>query len=462
MQTLTSDIVVVGSGAGGGTIAGKLWRAGRRVLVLEAGGDRFPEGLVHSRNMHPRVADDPKAGAIIDKEWVFPCGSAEPIAGLPGYRVSHGLGGMTSLWTANCPTPLQAEVWGSWTARGLSFYLERARECLSVSTQVNGSSRRGKCILDRLAGRLRTGPGERPVQHMPVAIRWQDGKPYYVSSGDLLSGRTGDKPPVRLNSVCHRLNERAGRIESVDCVTDGNEAVRVSGSVFILATGGISIPQIIQNSGLDVGPAIGRHVTDHCIVTSQLRLSTSMMAEASAEDPLFSVWMPASEERPWQSEVFRHPQDPFPGCDPSMMADVCSFSRVEALPENRVIFADGGRDRYGLPSASVHIRLSERDLIECRQMQEENLDIARTLCVPEYGICSVLGALGSAGHLMGTCRSGESDDGTNVTDLDCKFWRLDNLYAAGLPVLGAASACNPTLTCVAYGLRTADAVLKRA
>ena len=53
-------------------------------------------------------------------------------------------------------------------------------------------------------------------------------------------------------------------------------------------------------------------------------------------------------------------------------------------------------------------------------------------------------------------RSGRRPIGRSA--LDGKFWRIENLYAAGLPVLGAATACNPTLTCVAYGLRTADAI----
>jgi choline dehydrogenase-like flavoprotein len=35
----TFEYIVVGSGAGGGTVAARLAEAGRRVLLLEAGGD---------------------------------------------------------------------------------------------------------------------------------------------------------------------------------------------------------------------------------------------------------------------------------------------------------------------------------------------------------------------------------------------------------------------------------------
>lgn len=461
MQQLTTDVAIVGSGAGGAAVAGQLWRAGMDVTVIEAGRDRFADGVVHSRNLHPMVRDDPAAGAIIDREWVYPCGSGEPVPGFPGYRVSHGLGGMTALWTANCPTPLDAEVTSSQQPRKFDDYLERARRLLTVGTSVNGASRRGQRILDTVAGQFERYADERPVQHMPVAIRWAADRPHYASSGELLANDAGEWPSLRFGAVCQRLNARDGRVESVDCSTEDGTGLRVSASTFVLASGGLSIPQLIHTSGLDVGPAIGRYMTDHMITTTQICLKPPLLADIAENDPPFSVWIPASERRPWQSEVFRHPQAPAPARSPRDMADVCSFSRIQPRPDNRVRFAETATDAFGLPRPIVDFTLSDADLAEFEAVYDDNIRIARLLAVPEAGMRCVVGGLGSAGHLMGTCRSGETDDGTSVTDSDGRFWRVENLYAAGLSVLGAANACNPTLTCVAHGLRTADAIKRK-
>src|SRR5215216_5731111 len=51
------DYVIVGSGAGGGPLAANLARAGRRVLLLEAGGERENYNY-QVPGFHPSAAED--------------------------------------------------------------------------------------------------------------------------------------------------------------------------------------------------------------------------------------------------------------------------------------------------------------------------------------------------------------------------------------------------------------------
>ena len=65
MQTpmLECDYVIVGSGAGGGTLAARLAEAGMRVVLLEAGGDpRDGAGLPEDYDVpafHPLASENP-------------------------------------------------------------------------------------------------------------------------------------------------------------------------------------------------------------------------------------------------------------------------------------------------------------------------------------------------------------------------------------------------------------------
>ena len=64
-------------------------------------------------------------------------------------------------------------------------------------------------------------------------------------------------------------------------------------------------------------------------------------------------------------------------------------------------------------------------------------------------------ALATGDHHMGSLRMSVSpDDG--IVDPDCRFHRIDNLYAAGSAVFPTSGYANPTLTIVALALRLAD------
>jgi hypothetical protein len=70
-------------------------------------------------------------------------------------------------------------------------------------------------------------------------------------------------------------------------------------------------------------------------------------------------------------------------------------------------------------------------------------------------------ALATGDHHMGCIRMSVSpDDG--IVNTDCRFHRIDNLYAAGSAIFPTSGYANPTLTIVALALRLADHLCREA
>ncbi len=68
--------------------------------------------------------------------------------------------------------------------------------------------------------------------------------------------------------------------------------------------------------------------------------------------------------------------------------------------------------------------------------------------------------IGGTAHQAGTARFG-SDPASSVLDLDCKAHELDNLYLADASFFPSIGAVNPTLTIIANSLRVADRIQQR-
>jgi choline dehydrogenase-like flavoprotein len=68
--------------------------------------------------------------------------------------------------------------------------------------------------------------------------------------------------------------------------------------------------------------------------------------------------------------------------------------------------------------------------------------------------------LGGTAHQAGTARFGR-DPATSVLDLDCKTHEVDNLYLADASFFPSIGAVNPTLTIIANALRVADKIKER-
>jgi len=68
--------------------------------------------------------------------------------------------------------------------------------------------------------------------------------------------------------------------------------------------------------------------------------------------------------------------------------------------------------------------------------------------------------IGGTAHQAGTARFG-TDPASSVLDLDCKAHELDNFYIADASFFPSIGAVNPTLTIVANALRVADRIKER-
>lgn len=68
--------------------------------------------------------------------------------------------------------------------------------------------------------------------------------------------------------------------------------------------------------------------------------------------------------------------------------------------------------------------------------------------------------LSGTAHQAGTCRFG-TDPATSVLDLDCKAHQVDNLYVTDASFFPSIGAVNPTLTIIANALRVADIIRAR-
>ncbi|WP_176057659.1 GMC family oxidoreductase [Paraburkholderia sp. BCC1876] len=129
----------------------------------------------------------------------------------------------------------------------------------------------------------------------------------------------------------------------------------------------------------------------------------------------------------------------------------------ETLPQerNRVTLADE-KDQYGLPVARVTYSLCDND---------KRL-IAHSLNFMEQ-------ALGAAGgreiwrenddtcHLNGTARMGD-DPSRSVVDADCRSWDIRNLWICDGSVFPTVGGVNPSLTIQAIACRTAERIVELA
>jgi choline dehydrogenase-like flavoprotein len=268
-EVLETDVVVIGSGAGGGTIAGVVAAAGRDVVVLEAGGassERDYDQLELTAGM-----------AMMYKNGVALTADSNV-----GLLAGQTLGGGTTINWQNCVRPAPA-VLQEWAAEhGLTDVgTDFDRHLDAVSTRMganedcsdlNGPHQRMVEGAKALGWSWETAAlNIDPAKHNPDLAG-------FTQFGDVTGAKQGtlvtylrDAYDAGARILCHtkalRVMHDGGRATGVEAVytdaaTQTTRTVTVHARHVVVAAGALETPAVLLRSGIG-GPATGKHLRLH-------------------------------------------------------------------------------------------------------------------------------------------------------------------------------------------------------
>jgi len=489
-STLSCDVVVVGSGAGGGVVAAELAAAGKDVIVLEKGGYRNEADFTHQEGDALETMYD--AGGVL----------ATSDLGLVVLQGATLGGGTVINYTTSFPTP--ETVRREWAREHhlphfesveYTRSLDAVARRLGVNTDHAKPSGRDQVLIKGLEQmKWHHGLLPRDVRGCP-----QDDECGYCGMGcrrgakqstliTYLQDAAQRGARIVVNCDVRRVVIERGAATGIEARV-GPRALSVRTKAVVVAGGSVHSPALLLRSGVTL-PALGRHLALHP--------ATAVLADMERD------------VRPWTGTVQAHYSDQFADLDsgygfkfetapvhPSLQALAAPWesaaghrARMARLPQTAlvgILLRDrfGGRvrvDRDGV--AVVDYRLSRYDRVHLRRAITAAAEVleaagARDIWLPLARDVSYrpgakearqewLRRVDAAGwgpnqillvtfHQMASCRMGASAR-SSVVDAEHRVWGIRGLYVADASVFPTASGVNPMLTVMAIAHRAAGII----
>ncbi|CAM4200865.1 GMC oxidoreductase [Paenibacillus alkaliterrae] len=461
------DVIIVGTGAGGGSVLWRLceqWgRSGKRIGVVEAG-----DLLLQTHAWNIPTFDGERGWRYFSNPKVsIPIGNS-----LPEYSGARNIltfGGKTLFWGLVSPRMHITEFAG-WpvTVKEMEKYYNIAEQVMDVNKEFS----KGSSITEILLERLREN-GFPDALFTPLAVDLEPTNYGEFHSNVAFSSILFFARALNLKSFDLAVKARAvqvltedGGASGVRVMTPEKNSYIIKAKTVVLAANAFETPRILLNSGIP-GKAIGHYLTNHSFITANGFLNTKDFPEVLGT---LDILIPYTEDLPYQLQlggpegyqVYHYKEKPRK--DEWDIGFYGAFGKVESRFENRVSLDPVRRDEYGVPPIQVHFSYSEKDQAVIRQMGSAMRQASSVMGIrlaSENGqpeMC--LRPPGADFHESGTCRMGY-DPSTSATNQYGQIHGISGLYIADNSVLPSNGAANPTLTTVALAIRSADHIIEQ-